>query len=58
VDRAFHGKGIGAGLLKDALKRALNAAREIGARAAIVHAIDDEAKGFYLQSLLSQRLKI
>ena len=49
VDRGFHGRGIGAGLLKDALKRALNAAREIGARAVVVHAIDDEAKGFYLQ---------
>ena len=49
VDRAFHGKGIGAGLLQDALKRALNASREIGARAVLVHAIDDEAASFYRQ---------
>lgn len=49
VDRGLHGKQIGSGLLKDALKRALNASKEIGARAVIVHAIDDEAKGFYLQ---------
>ena len=46
VDKAFQGQHIGAGLLKDALKRALNASQGIGARAAIVHAIDDEAKGF------------
>jgi len=49
VDRNFHGQRIGAGLLKDALKRALNASREIGARAILVHAIDDEAVGFYRQ---------
>jgi GNAT superfamily N-acetyltransferase len=49
VDRAYHGKRIGEGLLKDALKRALNASREVGARAVLVHAIDEEAVGFYLQ---------
>lgn len=49
VDRTYWGKGVGEGLLKDALKRALNASREIGARAVLVHAIDDDAAGFYLQ---------
>ncbi len=49
VDRAFSGKRIGVGLLKDALKRAVSASREIGARAVLVHAVDDEAVGFYLQ---------
>lgn len=39
--------GIGKGLLKDAILRALSASREIGIRAIIVHAIDDEAVGFY-----------
>ena len=49
VDRTYWGKRIGEGLLKDALKRALQASREIGARAVLVHAIDDDAVGFYLQ---------
>jgi len=48
VDSAFHGQRIGEGLLKDALKRCLNASREIGARAILVHALDDNAVGFYL----------
>jgi len=49
VDRTCAGRRIGEGLLKDALKRALAASREIGARAVLVHAIDDDAVGFYLQ---------
>lgn len=47
VDKDFHGCGIGKGLLKDALLRALAASRVIGARAVIVHAIDDAAVPFY-----------
>lgn len=49
VDRIYAGRGVGRGLLKDALKRSLSASREIGARAVLVHAIDDEAVGFYLR---------
>ena len=49
VDRAFHGRGLGSGLLGDALRRALGASREIGAHAVLVHAIDDQAVRFYLQ---------
>ena len=45
VDRA--GQGIGRGLLKDAVLRALQAGEQIGARALICHAIDDAAKTFY-----------
>lgn len=41
------GKGVGAGLLKDAMKRTLQAADIIGIRAFIVHAKDDNAKRFY-----------
>ncbi len=47
VDVSKHGQGLGAALLKDALKRAASAADEIGARAVLVHAKDDEAKTFY-----------
>ncbi|GAC1687422.1 MAG: GNAT family N-acetyltransferase [Candidatus Acidiferrum sp.] len=47
VDRAEHGAGLGKRLLMDALSRAVAAADEIGARAILVHAIDDGAAAFY-----------
>ncbi len=47
VDASLHGKKIGPALLKDALRRAVHAADTIGARAVLVHAKDDNAKGFY-----------
>lgn len=47
VDRSLQGKGVGPALLKDALLRAANAADTIGARAVLVHATDEAAKGFY-----------
>lgn len=43
----WQGKGVGAGLLKDAMKRTLQAANIIGIRAFIVHAKDDNVKRFY-----------
>jgi GNAT superfamily N-acetyltransferase len=47
VDRSEHGAGLGKILLVDALSRALTAADAIGARAILVHAIDEEAAAFY-----------
>jgi predicted N-acetyltransferase YhbS len=47
VDVSLQGKKIGPALLKDALLRAASAANTIGARAVLVHAKDDNAKGFY-----------
>ncbi len=47
VDLAFQGKGIGTGLLKDALLRTIQAANIAGIRALLVHAISDAAKRFY-----------
>src|SRR5262245_12795567 len=47
VDRGERGKGLGAGLLKDALLRAVQAADLIGCRAVLVHAKDESAKAFY-----------
>ena len=41
------GQGIGAGLLRDAVARSLQAADVIGACALVCHAIDDAAKAFY-----------
>lgn len=47
VDRHWQKKDIGAGLLKDAMLRTLQAADSVGIRALVVHAKDDLAKGFY-----------
>jgi len=47
VDTAEQGRGLGAALLKDALIRVAGAADEIGARALLVHAQDEEARSFY-----------
>jgi GNAT superfamily N-acetyltransferase len=43
----WQGKGLGSGLLKDAMLRTLQAADIGGIRAFAVHAKDDEAKAFY-----------
>jgi GNAT superfamily N-acetyltransferase len=47
VDRSEHGGGLGKAMLVDSLLRALAAAEAIGARAILVHAIDEEAAAFY-----------
>jgi GNAT superfamily N-acetyltransferase len=47
VDQEEQGSGIGAGLLKDALKRFLQAQSIIAARALVVHAKDDQAVEYY-----------
>jgi predicted N-acetyltransferase YhbS len=47
IARHWQGKGLGSGLLKDAMLRTLQAADIAGIRAFAVHAKDDEAKAFY-----------
>jgi GNAT superfamily N-acetyltransferase len=47
VDHNFQGRGLGAGLLKNALLRTLNASRDVGIRAIIVDAKQDAARRFY-----------
>lgn len=47
VDCAFQGLGLGTDLLADALRRCAAASDIAGVRAVIVHAIDDQAAGFY-----------
>jgi GNAT superfamily N-acetyltransferase len=49
VDKTQQGRGLGDALLRDALRRALSVANEIGARAVLVHAIDHEVVPFYLR---------
>lgn len=47
VSAGWHGRGIGAGLLKDAMQRTLQAADIAGIRALVVHAKDEAARRFY-----------
>ncbi len=48
VDVSFHGKGLGADLLHDAVLRCYRVAENIGVRAIMVHALTEETKRFYL----------
>jgi GNAT superfamily N-acetyltransferase len=50
VAATWQGKGLGSGLLKDAMLRTAQAADIAGIRAFAVHAKDDEAKAFYERS--------
>ena len=47
VDRRHQGQGLDRALVADALRRSLAARRLIGARALLVHAIDEQAAAFY-----------
>lgn len=47
VSKSWRGKGVGAGLLKDAMRRTLGAAAIGGIRALAAHAKDDTARAFY-----------
>jgi GNAT superfamily N-acetyltransferase len=47
VDHTWQGKGLGAALLLDALRRVVSAADIVGIRAVLVHAKDEAAKRFY-----------
>jgi GNAT superfamily N-acetyltransferase len=47
IDQGERNSGLGGALMKDAMARCVSAADSIGARAILVHALDDEARGFY-----------
>jgi GNAT superfamily N-acetyltransferase len=47
VATAWQGHGLGAGLLKDTVRRTLQAADIAGIRALTVHALDESARAFY-----------
>lgn len=49
VDRAYAGRGLGADLLADALRRIAGAAGVIGIAAVLVQAKDEAAKAWYLR---------
>ncbi|MFE8149343.1 GNAT family N-acetyltransferase [Brenneria goodwinii] len=48
VDGRYQAKGIGAGLLKDAVLRSRQVAEQVGTKALLVHALSEGAKAFYL----------
>ncbi len=47
VDRKHQGCGLGENLLRDAIARSVQVAEDIGVRAILVHALHDQARGFY-----------
>lgn len=47
VSREHQGRGIGVGMLQDAIRRTLVIAEQAGVRAMLAHPIDDEAARFY-----------
>lgn len=47
VDQQWQKRGVGAGLLKDAMLRTLQAADIVGIRALLIHAKDQHARRFY-----------
>jgi GNAT superfamily N-acetyltransferase len=49
IDQAYRSRGLGQGLLRDAVLRTLQAAEISGIRAILVHAISEEAKRFYVR---------
>lgn len=49
VHTEYQRRGIGVGMLKDAILRSIRAAQGIGAAALLCHAIDANARDFYLK---------
>jgi len=49
VDVGWRKRGVGAGLLRDAVLRTLAVSKQAGIRALVVHALSEDAKAFYLR---------
>jgi GNAT superfamily N-acetyltransferase len=49
VDSKWQGQGLGSFLVLDAVKRVARLQNELGIRAILVHAIDEDTKSFYLK---------
>lgn len=47
LDTTRQGRGIGAAILNDALLRVVRASEQVAVRAVVVHAVNDDAAGFY-----------
>lgn len=48
VDQKYQRRGVGTGLLRDAILRTIQASEIAGIRAILVHALSDAAKAFYM----------
>ena len=47
VDVSEQNRGLGRGLLVDAIRRAVRVSEDVGVRALLIHARDEEARSFY-----------
>jgi GNAT superfamily N-acetyltransferase len=47
VSTSYHGRGVGAAMLRDAIRRTLAISEQAGIRALLTHPIDDDAARFY-----------
>ena len=47
VDRSQQGRHLGTSMLQDAVQRVVGISRQVGARAMLVHALDERAADFY-----------
>lgn len=54
VDQEWHRKGLGAGMLRDAIARTLLVAEQAGIRAMLAHPLDKAAESFYTRSGFEQ----
>jgi GNAT superfamily N-acetyltransferase len=54
VHADWAGRGIGSGLLKDAVLRSLRLSQEMGIRALLCHSLSEDAKHFYLHHGFSE----
>jgi predicted N-acetyltransferase YhbS len=50
VDRRWQRRGIGRGLLKDAVLRTVEISQHVGVRGLLVHAVSEGAKRFYMDA--------
>lgn len=50
VDKAYQGRGVGVGLLRDAILRTIQASEIAGIRAIFIHAKTEAARRFYERS--------
>jgi GNAT superfamily N-acetyltransferase len=48
IDRAWQGRGLGRSMVRDCAARITHAADSLGIRGIVVHAISEQARGFYL----------
>ncbi|WP_244148853.1 GNAT family N-acetyltransferase [Desulfonatronum thioautotrophicum] len=47
VDLGWQGRGLGVGMLQDAIRRTFSIADQAGIRALLTHPVDEDAESFY-----------